>query len=460
MSPETERSIDGATRAIAEFVAATPDRAIPRRVRENAVHTLIDIFATTNAGVVEPASEVIRGALPSWAGRGRSSIFCSEQGTVDPASAALANGIAAHCLDYDTVSVVASAFIGTPAACAIAAWAEEFGPFTGREMVTAYCLGWEAAAAVARGVNIYHYAHGWHPTATLGHFSAALACARLARMDTEQMRHVIGVAVSEASGVKTMIGNMLNPFHVGKAARNGVTAVRLVAAGFKANTSALEADQGFLNVFNGAGNYDLEAIVSPLGKRWDLADPAPIFKMYPCCALIHSGIDAALALRTDHAIEPGEIQDVLVRVHEYVPRVMHVDVPAHGYAAKFSIPYCIASAFHDGRVDLGTFDQVDPGVVELGRRVHGEVADELRGPDTFMKREFTEVIVKTRRGTFTEHVDRMTNRGIGANFDPNDLRAKLDDCLRHGRSRLDAADEWSRLIALDSDAPTTFWRAA
>ncbi len=59
------------------------------------------------------------------------------------------------------------------------------------------------------------------------------------------MQHVIGVAASEASGVRTMVGNMINPFHVGKAARNGVAAARLVQNGFTAHESVLETNWGF-----------------------------------------------------------------------------------------------------------------------------------------------------------------------------------------------------------------------
>lgn len=446
-----------ATGRIATFVASTPADAIPASVRQSAVMTIIDTYATALAGTIEPASEVIRRSALEWAGPGHSRVLGAPGRLVDPATAALANGAAAHSLDYDSVSVAVSGFIGSAMAVALTAWVETTGSRPGSEVLTAYCLGWEGASAIARGVNIWHYAHGWHPTATISHFAAALACGRLAGLDEQQMRMALGIAVSEASGVKTMIGNMLNPFHVGKAARNGINAVHLVLGGFEAHLNALEADQGFLNVFNGERNYDIGAIIETPGVVWDLDSEGPIFKMYPCCALIHSGIDAALAIREEHGVEPGEIRSATVRVHEYVPRVMHVDTPTHGYAAKFSIPYCIAAAFQTGHVDLATFDTIDPDVVELGRRVRNEVHPQLRGEGTFMAKEFTELEVVTDRGTFTKHVDRMANRGTGHHLRLDDLKMKLADCVRHSGMELDATAQWSRLVDMDSEHAWDLW---
>lgn len=149
-----------------------------------------------------------------------------------------------------------------------------------------------------------------------------------------------------------------------------------------------------------------------------------------------------------------------VRVHEYVPRVMHVDVPDHSYAAKFSVPYCIAAALHDGRVDLATFDSLDASVLALARRVRYEVHPELRGEEMFMARESTELEIETDRGTFSKLVNRMQNRGTGAHLRPEDPRSKLADCLRHSETGLDGAAEWGRLHRIDSDAAWDLWAMA
>ena len=208
--------------------------------------------------------------------------------------------------------------------------------------------GGKGAAGLARGINPLHYSKGWHPTSTMSGFASTLAGCRLLGLDARATAMAIGIAVSEASGVKTMIGNMINAWHVGTGARNGVIAAQLASNGFSAHPAALEADQGFLNLFNGVGNYDIDAIVSSLGVTWDLLEPGPIFKVYPCCGLVHSALDAVLTLRAENGIDASEVRSVEVLVHEFVPRVMHIDVPQSGYAAKFSIPYCVATGLADG----------------------------------------------------------------------------------------------------------------
>lgn len=444
------------TRALAEFVAGTPGGSIPPAVRRAALTTMADTLGTTAAGLPDDSTGVLRSGLLPWAGPGRSLVAGSGR-RVDPPTAALCNAAAAHALDYDSISFAVSGFVGSASVSALAALADEAGGAAGADVVTAYVLGWETAAALGRGVNPEHYAKGWHPTATLGRFAATAASCRLLGLSAERTAAALSVAVSEASGVKTMIGNMLNPFHVGAGARNGVVAARLAEAGFKGNPEAFEADQGFLNLFNGPGGYDATRIVAGLGSTWDLADPGPVMKVYPCCGLIHSGLDALLALRAEHGVDPASVRGVTVRVHEYVPRVMHVDRPDTGYAAKFSIPYCAAAAVIDGRCDLATFDAVRPEVVEWSRRVAVEVHPDLVGGHTFFEKEFTEVVLDTADGPLTRRVYRMDNRGTGANVTGEELEAKVADCFRHGGVSGDPARAVEAVRAADGNGRFEYW---
>ena len=50
---------------------------------------------------------------------------------------------------------------------------------------------------------------------------------------------------------------MTKPLHVGHAARNGLFAALMAQQGFTANPGAFEHKQGFLDVFNGPGTYDV-----------------------------------------------------------------------------------------------------------------------------------------------------------------------------------------------------------
>ena len=446
------------TSVLAEFVAETPASSIPGLVRERGLLTILDAYATAVAGSAEPAAAVFRDALLPLAGKGESKVVGRPGLRVDPATAAAINAATAHCLDYDSISLEVSGFVAGQTACTLAALVDDHGlGRSGYEALTAFCLGWEAAAAVARGVNTLHYSKGWHPTSTLGLLAATFAACRLEGFDARETATAVSIAVSEASGVKTMIGNQLNPWHAGKAARNAVVASRLVRAGFHGHPGALEADQGFLNLFNGPGGWDGGRITSSLAAPWDLERPGPVFKVYPCCGLIHSGLDAVLGLAAENGLGAADVVAAEVRVHEFVPRVMHFDEPPDGYAAKFSIPYCIGLALLTGAVNLASFASVDSRVVEYGRRVRTSVHPELHGGETFLEKEFTEVVLTTASGPLVKRVERIHNRGTGDHFLEADLRAKFDDCMAHGGADDADGQQWTRLRQAGAGEPWDLW---
>lgn len=449
--------MSGLSAALSSFVADTPGSDIPAAVRGNAVDSIVDSYATLMAGYREPSSTTTRAGLLPGSGPGRSVVVGEPGRLVDPASAALFNAAAAHALDYDSISFAVSGFVGSATLFALAALADE-RPYDGADVVTAYCLGWEAAAGLARALLPEHYAIGWHPTATMSGYAAAFGASRLLGLDAERTLAAMSVVTSETSGIKIMIGNMLNGYHVGKAARNGVNAALLAQAGFVGHADPLEHVQGLLPLYSGPSGSRPDRTLETLGRQWDLADPGPVFKVYACCGLVHSGLDAVIGLCEEHDIDPGEVRGVDVLVHEYVPKVMQVDEPTTGYAAKFCIPYCVAAGLRDRRAGLAAFDDVDPELVELGRRVTVGVHPSLTGGETFFEKEFTEVRIHTTRGSFERRVHRLANRGTGS-LDRSALFEKFEECLsRADAAALGPADDFERLLVTDATEGWTLWR--
>lgn len=422
----------GVTQDLAEYAAATRHDDFPAPVRANARLAIVDALGTVFAGLHEDSVRLVRDYALAQTRPGRASVLGCGVGLA-ASGAALANAAAAHAIDYDSISLTVSGFIASPVLFALLAVAEEEGGVSGRRLIEAFVTGWEVEAAIARGLGVDHYARGWHSTATLGHFGAAIGVARLLGLDARGTRSAIGVAASEASGVRTMIGNMVNPFHVGKAARNGVTAARLAQSGFVAHPDVLETGWGFCTAFNGTGNYDLAAMTAELGVRYDLVDPGLVIKVYPCCGLIHSALDGVLDLVTEHDVAPGAVRRARVAVHELVPRTLQFDRPKSGYEAKFSAPFCVATALAERSVRLAHFtDEAtrDPALVGLMERVEMTVHPELRGYATFLEREWTDVALELADGRVLERrvprVDNRGSRGRPVSFD--ELARKARDC--------------------------------
>ncbi len=337
--------------ALAERIAGVRFDALPTEAVYWSRTAIMDTVGCTLAGANESCARI---AARVSASSGPCLVFGTNE-RVAPLDAALINGTAAHALDFDDCSNTLGGHPSAPILPALFALSETRA-LDGRAFITAYVAGWETETRIARGVNFHHYEKGWHPTATLGVFGATAACCHLLELSPDVTARALGLAASFASGVKANFGTMTKPLHVGHSARDGLLAALLTAEGFTANPGALEHPQGFLHVFNGAGNFDADAILRDWGQPWDIVQPGVAIKQYPCCGSTHPAVDAMLALVREHRLTPAMVERVDARTHPR--RLAHTNRPAPNSEldAKFSVQYCLARALADGRVSLEHFE--------------------------------------------------------------------------------------------------------
>src|SRR5207249_1325531 len=196
--------------------------------------------------------------------------------------AALANGTAAHALDYDDMCFVSLAHPSAP--LVTSAWAAaEIAHASGRALLDAYVVGFEIEGRLGRAMNPRHYRRGWHCTSTLGTIGSAAACARLFGLDRARIAHALAIAASSASGLKENFGTMVKPLHAGLSARSAVLAAELARAGMTASAAAIDGPQGFLHAFD-SESPSLDAVIGDLGTRWEILDTGITVKLYPSCA--------------------------------------------------------------------------------------------------------------------------------------------------------------------------------
>ena len=159
----------------------------------------------------------------------------------------------------------------------------------GRDFIAAYAAGVETRdAARARGVNFHHYEKGWHPTATLGTFGSAAACAHLLGLDAGATATALALAASMASGIKANFGTMTKPLHVGHAARNGLMAALLAKEGMTAERrTRFEHRQGFFRCSTAPAISRRRPCLADWAAPLDLVEPGIAFKRYPCCGSTH-----------------------------------------------------------------------------------------------------------------------------------------------------------------------------
>jgi 2-methylcitrate dehydratase PrpD len=313
---------------------------------------------------------------------------------------------------------------------ALIAAGEAFGA-SGRDLLLAHAAGFETGARLGRGLNMYHYEKGWHPTSTLGVFAVTAACARLLKLSVAETETALALSTSLAAGIKANFGTMTKPLHVGQCARGGLLAALLARRGFTANPDAFEHKQGFFNVFNGPGNYDIARILEGWGDPLDIVTPGACYKQYPCCASTHSPVDATLTLVREHG--PFDA-NAIARVDSWTSaqRLAHTNRPDPNNAldAKFSVQYCVARALLHGKVVFEHFEGDacrDPAVRDLLPRIHAAPCTEKQFPPHHHIGAEIRVTLADGRA-FTATVDRPLGRTSENPIALEHLKAKFESC--------------------------------
>ena len=336
---------------------------------------MLDTVGVALAGAVEPAARAVQCVIQESRGP------CTVLGLAVRATAsdaALANGTAAHALDYDDMCFVSLAHPSAPLVAAALA-AGEIAGASGRALLDAYIVGFEIEGRLGRVMNPRHYQRGWHCTSTLGTIGAAAAAARLLGLDAATCGHALAIAASEASGVKENFGTMVKPLHAGLAARNGVLAAQLARAGMTASGAAIDGPQGFLAAMD-SEHPSLDGCAADLSSRWEILETGITVKLYPSCAGTHPTLDALLDLRRRERFSAGDVESIEVGVDPIVPTILIYDTPSSGLEGKFSMPFCAAAAIVDGWVGIDTFDGsrlTDPRIAALQARVNMRVDPSL-----------------------------------------------------------------------------------
>ena len=157
----------------------------------------------------------------------------------------MVNGAAAHALDFDDVNLAMPGHPSVAILPALLALAEERGS-SGADVLTAFVAGYELQCRIGRTIAPGHYdGLGFHATATVGSFGAAAACAHLLGLDADRFATALGIAGTQAAGLKSMFGTMCKPLHAGKAAYHGLMAAKLAARGFTSRTDVHRMRAGF-----------------------------------------------------------------------------------------------------------------------------------------------------------------------------------------------------------------------
>lgn len=328
----------GQTERLAQRIAGSPGQTLAIEPLTVAKQCLLDFIGVTLAGMREPLVQILLADIREAGGHPQASIFLEgERVTLD--QAARANGAAGHAHDYDDVHNDMTGHPTVPVAPVVLALAEHLGS-SGAAMLRAFCAGVDTECILGRALGPAHYARGFHATGTLGSVGAAAAAASLYGLDTDATARALGIAATQASGLKSQFGTMVKPLHAGHAAETGLSAARLARRGFTSRTNMIETAQGLGPTLS--DSFDLQ--------RFDKAIDTPAhtpdicFKYHAACYLTHSSIEATRTLMQRHQLAATDVDAVEIFVNRGHFGVCNIQNPTTGLEAKFSLRFTAAMA--------------------------------------------------------------------------------------------------------------------
>ena len=403
------------TKILAQFVVDSRYADIPAKIRHEATRSVLNWLGCAVGGSHHPTIDIALSALAPFSGPAQASVLGRSE-RLDIMHAALINGISSHVFDFDDTHLKTVIHPSGPVASALLALAE-LRPMSGADFLHAFILGVEVECRIGNAVYPSHYDVGWHITGTTGVFGAAAAVGRMLGLDVQQMTWALGIAATQAAGLREMFGTMCKAFHPGRAAQNGMTAAHLAAKNFTSSTQAIEAPRGFAHVLATARNFD--EITGGLGQSWEIA--LNTYKPFACGIVIHPTIDGCVQLRNEHKLAAAEIAGVALKVHPLVLELTGKKTPRSGLEGKFSVYHSAAVAIIHGEGGETVYSDEcvrDPQVVELRDKVSAEVDQE-------MHEDAARITIKLKDGGVLEkHVEHS----IGSLYRPmsdDDLEAKF-----------------------------------
>ena len=384
------------THILADWVVHTDESAVPDRVRKEAVRSIVNWAGVTIGGSNQQAVVRALEAVSPYSNSKKAHLFGRVE-TLDPLRAALITGISSHVLDYDDTQLETIIHPAGPVASALFALAQE-REISGAALLHAFVLGAEVECRLGKAIYPSHYDMGWHITGTCGTFGAAAACGKVLGLTTQQMQWALGIAATEAAGLKIMFGSMCKSLNIGRAAENGVLAALLAAKNFTSSDEGIEGKEGY--VYAASRHHNYAPMIEELGQHYEIASNT--YKPYACGIVLHPIIDALIQLRKEHGLQAKAIRSIAIQANPLVLELTGKKEPATGLEAKFSVYHSAAVAVIRGFAGPKEYtDDVarDPEVVALRQRVSVAVDPSVHTDEAFV------TVTMTNGKVFKKHVE-------------------------------------------------------
>jgi 2-methylcitrate dehydratase PrpD len=349
---------------LARFVAETTLDQVPKEVQRYAKLIVLDTIGVILAGAGRPEVRGLRERLNATAGTG-ATVFAPGWPTNDPRSAALLNGIAGRSLELGEGNRYVS-YQGVmqilPGVLSIGEW----GRRTGRDMLAALILGYDAGARLGAAMKTRPLAHQNGQAALLGAAAAGSRLRGLSAADTSRAIRIAATLIltpsynNAVAGATTLnVAGGMSGFVLG-------LAPDLALAGFTAQDDAVEEALSSLvgDGFEPAGLLDQLGVRFEITRNW--------LRLRACCNPIYAALDALEDAVTVLDAGADDIERIDIATFRFATVMCNPDPPNY-FASKYSLPHvaaCLVARGDTGYDEVDDSALQDPAIKALRHRVH------------------------------------------------------------------------------------------
>jgi len=210
---------------------------------------------------------------------------------------------------------------------------------SGREFLTAIVAAYEVMERMAAEFIPTVMSRGFHAGPVFGIFGAAVAAAKLQRLDGNQIHSAIAQCVNLAAGNLEGARSGGRSLREGGAVRNALLAVALARHGTPGGETTLEGEAGFYHAyagnnrgelhysFTGANRTDLAKITEGLGRDWIFLET--LYRIYSTAGYNIAHVDVTARLCEEHNLGHEDIDRI-----EAVVNWLETEYPSPAFPSR------------------------------------------------------------------------------------------------------------------------------
>jgi hypothetical protein len=327
------------SREFAGFVANLQCEKLPAEVLDRAKGVSLQALSSALIAHDMPGSRQALALMQEEeaGGRGAATVLC-HGARLTKAGAAFVNAEMIFAGGkWDTFRMLTHPGIAILPAALVAA---EVTGASGREFLTAVAAGYEVMERMAAEFIPTVMSRGFHAGPVFGIFGAAVAAAKLQRLDARQIHSAIAQCVNLAAGNLEGARSGGRSLREGGAVRNALLAVALAKHGTPGGETTLEGEAGFYHAyagnnrgelrysFTGANHADLAKITEGLGRDWTFLET--LYRIYSTAGYNIAHVDVTAKLCEEHNLRHLDIDRIEALVNWFETEYPSPAFPSRG----------------------------------------------------------------------------------------------------------------------------------